>query len=240
MRVPAWEQSYGYCSAGLFGSHISPSSYLHSFKQSYTSTWMKTWLLILHVSPILASSNSPWITFAFFFPLLSTFGFSCVCFARTNVNLIAGGKFPFLPSPQRLLGSGVRSRTDMSVLCSNPTSPQWKQQRKTHNPQSNTILWCFQSRPHWLKHHISEKTLSSMASNTWIKLLNTISGNFKWNCSLAKGLEPGSMGIFRTFDSFPKTTGAPAKSESYELHPVIVQHKLTQQITKPIEQHGGP
>lgn len=54
--------------------------------------------------------------------------------------------------------------------------------------------------------------------------------------SLAKGLRPGSMGIFRTFDSFPKTTRAPAKSESYELHPVIVQHKLTQQIVKPNEQ----
>lgn len=92
-------------------------------------------------------------------------------------------------------------------------------------PLNLLILACLQSRLPRLRSPALEQTFGSVASDTGIKLLNIISGNFKVGLrSRQKGSEPGSVGIFETFDSLPKTTSAPAKSESHELHPTPNHH----------------
>ena len=57
-----------------------------------------------------------------------------------------------------------------------------------------------------------------------------------------KDLSPPSTGIFWTFEPFPRTTSRlpSRRAMSYITPPVIVQHKLTQQIMKPIEQKRRP
>lgn len=92
-------------------------------------------------------------------------------------------------------------------------------------PLNLLILVCLQSRLPRLRSPTLEQTFGSVASDTGIKLLNIVSGNFKVGLrSCQKGSEPGSVGIFETFDLLPKTTSAPAKSESHELHPTPDRH----------------
>lgn len=155
-------------------------------------------------------------------------------------------KCPFSSFLQRHQRSRVRSGTDRdSVSCSWTLAvPHLSQSisrgKLTAFKTSNRVLLLFPIKASltsvmfWSRHRA--RWHPTLESNSLISSQEI----FKWDCGLAKGLEPGSMGIFRTFDSFPKTTTAPAKSESYELHPVVIQHKLTQQITKPTEQNGGP
>lgn len=71
--------------------------------------------------------------------------------------------------------------------------------------------------------------------------------------SRQEGSAPGSLGIFGTSDSYPKTTSAPAKSASYMLQTTTttttapppdtlqtaIQQKLARQIVKPIEKSSG-
>lgn len=76
----------------------------------------------------------------------------------------------------------------------------------------------------------------------------------KDSCCLAGRLESlpghwvyvGELGgccyISKTFDSLPKTTWLlpSLRATSYKLHPAIIQHKLSQQIMKAIEQSRSP
>lgn len=63
-----------------------------------TEVWSAlAWLLILHVSPLLVSSNSPWITFAFFFPITVHIWLFLCMFCQEKCKFDCRGKIP-IPS----------------------------------------------------------------------------------------------------------------------------------------------
>lgn len=84
------------------------------------------------------------------------------------------------------------------------------------------------------------RAFQAVTSDAGIKHLNTNPGTIFF-FQVSPKVQPGSTGIFQTFDLFPKTTGAPANAAaSSELLPGGVQHKLAQQISEATERKPTP